>query len=338
MTNTTNHIALEELDEFGGRYPGIWGRIDALRSLECTAIDELPSWCFLPKDASKYLVQSHRQERNLSFQGYTDSKLLSALAAWRVTKGIYSFDPDVYDAVVKSPVTGILPFEVLCRLPEWCVYVETPGLSFMGKPTIGMWSHLEWDDQFQMASLHITAHSSSELHHIEIGLKNWTLQRALGSCLQFGCNGVAIQMNINALCDDIAPFISLLLYLSSQTDDIGDGMTSPKNPEPKVVRNVPRLYQANRLTQWNVGIRMGAKLRKSGVTTSTSGGGNHGSPRPHIRRAHWQGFRSGPMKDQQDCQIPVYARDLDVKWLPPMLINEPAGGVQMLPATVRAVI
>jgi hypothetical protein len=338
MTNPTNHIALEALDEFGSKFPGIWGHIDTLRALASSAMDLLPTWCFLPRGASQYLVQAMRQETALSFEGLADSKWLSALAAWRLTKGIYAFDPDVFDAVVNSPVTGIIPFEVLCRLPEWCIYVETCNLSFQGQLIEGMWAHLEWDEQLQLPSLHITALSSTDVNHIGIGLKDWTLNEALGSCMHFERNGISNQLNTDHLCEEVAPFVSLLLYVCSQTSEIGDGWTSPKNPEPKVVRKVPRLFQAKRLTLWNVGIRMGAKLRISGVTTRTNGGGSHGSPRPHIRRAHWQGFRSGPRKDQQGFLIPVSARDLYVKWLPPMLINEPAAGVQMLPATVRAVI
>lgn len=338
MTNTTKHPALVALDEFGGKYPGIWEYVDALRARESSELDSLPSWCFLSIGASEFLMQLVRQEADLSIAGYGDSMSLNALAAWRVTKGIYSFDPDVFDAVVNSPVTGVLPFEVLCRLPEWCVYVETPNLSFQGQSIEGIWAHLEWDVQMQGSSLHITAPSTTYVNHIRIALNNCTLQQAVGHGIQFDVNGIENRMNTERLCADIEPFVSLLLYVCSQTSEIGDGRTCPKNPEPKVVRKVPRLFQAKRLTLWNVGIRMGAKLRISGVTTRTNGGGSHGSPRPHIRRAHWQGFRSGPRKDQQGFLIPVSARDLYVKWLPPMLINEPAAGVQMLPATVRAVI
>ena len=338
MTKTTTHPALVALDEFGGRYPGIWEYVDALRARECFEIDSLPSWCFLTIGASEFLMQLLRQETDLSIAGYGDSMSLNALAAWRVTKGIYSFDPLVFDAVVNSPVTGVLPFEVLCRLPEWCVYVETPNLSFQGQSIEGIWAHLEWDAQMQGSSLHITAPSTTNVNHIRIALNSCTLQQAVSHGIHFDGNGIENRLNTARLCAEIEPFVSLLLYVCSQTSEIGDGRTRPKNPEPKIVRKVPRLFQAERLTRWDVGIRMGATLRISGVTSSAVSSGSRGSPRPHIRRAHWQGFRSGPRTDSQGCLIPISARDLCVKWLPPMLINEPVGGVQMLPATVRAVI
>ena len=49
-----------------------------------------------------------------------------ALAAWRVTQGIYRFDPTTFDALWETPVTGDIPTEVLFHLPEWCVYIPTP--------------------------------------------------------------------------------------------------------------------------------------------------------------------------------------------------------------------
>lgn len=42
-------------------------------------------------------------------------------------KGIYRFDPDIYKEVLNTPFTGDLPHEIFFNLPEWCVYIETPG-------------------------------------------------------------------------------------------------------------------------------------------------------------------------------------------------------------------
>jgi hypothetical protein len=71
--------------------------------------------------------------------------IVGALAAWRVSQGIYRFDPDLAAAVAETPPEGELPTELLYRLPEWCVYVETPGRTFQGHALHGFWAHLDWE-------------------------------------------------------------------------------------------------------------------------------------------------------------------------------------------------
>jgi hypothetical protein len=42
---------------------------------------------------------------------------------------------------------GKIPVDVLCHLPKWCVYLETPGLMMPGKngssPIYGVWVRIE---------------------------------------------------------------------------------------------------------------------------------------------------------------------------------------------------
>ena len=71
--------------------------------------------------------------------------ILGALAAWRVTQGIYRFDPTTFDALWETPVTGDIPTEVLFHLPEWCVYIPTPDRSWRGDTLHGFFAHLEHD-------------------------------------------------------------------------------------------------------------------------------------------------------------------------------------------------
>jgi hypothetical protein len=74
-----------------------------------------------------------------------DVGAVGALAAWRVTKGIYRFDPDVYQEIIDTPVTGDIPHEILFELPEWCVYIETPGMmAEQEQKVVGFFAHLEY--------------------------------------------------------------------------------------------------------------------------------------------------------------------------------------------------
>ncbi|WP_322071936.1 hypothetical protein [Paraburkholderia bannensis] len=46
-----------------------------------------------------------------------------------MTQGIYRIDPADYPALIATVLTGEIPAEILMCMPEWCIYVETPGLT-----------------------------------------------------------------------------------------------------------------------------------------------------------------------------------------------------------------
>ncbi|MFL9999371.1 hypothetical protein PQR34_49145, partial [Paraburkholderia sediminicola] len=68
--------------------------------------------------------------------------VLATLAGWRVTQGVYRFDPTLYNALIATPIEGKLPTELLSRLPEWTVYIETPGMRWVGEPLHGVFAQV----------------------------------------------------------------------------------------------------------------------------------------------------------------------------------------------------
>lgn len=84
-----------------------------------------PAWCYLPLAGGMAIATQGRDPT--SFQDPTgvvrDAATIAALSAWRPTKGVYQFHPQLLDALWGTPVTGDLPTQVLKRLPEWCVYI-----------------------------------------------------------------------------------------------------------------------------------------------------------------------------------------------------------------------
>lgn len=72
--------------------------------------------------------------------------VLGALAAWRMTQGIYRFDTDIFSALWSTPIEGKIPVEILYRLPEWCVYIEAPpGYQIEDLDLFGWFTHPDWD-------------------------------------------------------------------------------------------------------------------------------------------------------------------------------------------------
>jgi hypothetical protein len=59
------------------------------------------------------------------------------------------FDPDLYTALLVTPVAGDIPGEQFRRLPAWCVSVDTPCLTvpLVGggdEPLHGVFAWLDW--------------------------------------------------------------------------------------------------------------------------------------------------------------------------------------------------
>jgi len=87
------------------------------------------------------------------------------------------------------------------------------------------------------------------------------------------------------------------------------------------------MFPAERLTTWDVGIRIGAALRRAHEHDNAEHGSsaNHAGPRPHVRRAHWHTFLTGPRIEPKRA----------LRWLPPIAVN--VEDINDLVPTVRPV-
>ena len=120
-------------------YPGAWRMSDEIRvDKGSSSAPDWPNWCYLPLAGWYAVVCADAGVRQLGMDRIGDVAKLAALGSWRATQGIYRFDPALYAAVVDTPVDGDIPCDVLYRLPEWCVYIETPGIEWGGAPLQGV--------------------------------------------------------------------------------------------------------------------------------------------------------------------------------------------------------
>jgi hypothetical protein len=133
----------EILATIGRAYPHLWSEVDRLRAKRAKAFPDWPDWCFLPIQGA-FSILCDRGDRPVRPDHLFHGGFVAALAAWRVTQGVYRFDPTVAEAVMATPLEGDLPNALLYRLPEWCVYIETPRRTWDGHPLHGFWAHLEW--------------------------------------------------------------------------------------------------------------------------------------------------------------------------------------------------
>jgi hypothetical protein len=129
------------------------------------------------------------------------------------------------------------------------------------------------------------------------------------------------------LLGETQPLVALVLYLCAENAEIGDGSRRPSVPPHKCAKRGPRLIPPDRLTAWDVGLRLGAALRRAESSEELDAGvwqGERARPRAHIRRAHWHTFRVGEGR-----------RGNKVKWMAPIPVN--VRDPDALPATVRPV-
>jgi hypothetical protein len=262
---------------------------------------------------------------------------LGAVSAWRVTKGIYRFDPTLGKALVDTPIKGDMPIEVLFRMPEWCVYIETTGLI---EGVEGFFAHMEKDANTGGVELRLLVDSgpieSPLLQPVPIHLfPGGNLEESIRAFLRVAEDRVGVSDLFPM--DQVAsyytkmtePMVSLLLYLCSEEPDYGE-RTPPIHPVKAKLK-----HAADKPMAWDVGVRIGAILRKAEAepatttepaiesgTLETKEHGTHASPRPHVRRAHWHSFWVGPKGNQRPR----------LKWLSPMLV----GGAENV-ATIKQV-
>jgi len=345
------------LQEFGRRYPHAWKTLEAYRALRGSAPElHWPAWVYVPL-AGAYSVVSEGKLLTPGDPRLPDVARLAALGAWRMTKGIYRFDPDLFAELWEAPYEGPITLEPLRHLPEWAVYVETPNAEKTPYRPHGFFALLEHDLNSGHDELYLVwdiddPEGNPRLEHVVLHLNEPTLADALRASTAEGLELLkrsepaaraaleaqlevpleeALARSIDFHQDLAGRAVSLLYYLILSRDlapTAAGQPPRPHRPTPKRTRRGPRLFAANTPQTWEVGVRYGRALRAyrtaAGRSTSTSGAGRK---RPHVRRAHWHGYWTGPRDDPQK-------RRLELRWLTPILVGAKENDLEELPAVI----
>jgi hypothetical protein len=328
------------LGSFSRLYPDAWKQVDQFRANR-KGLGDWPDWCFLPLAGAYAIVSKGARPRSLDQAGHIG--VLGALAAWRVTQGVYRFDPTTFEALWQTPVTGDIPTEVLHHLPEWCVYLPTPGQKWHGDALHGFFSHLEYDVKDRRTELRfvldVIGPGGDDLIVMPVHLGQGGVADGLAAMMREAARYTPVTVQtpeglVEGLTDDLSPLVSIVLYLCSQAAEIRDGGGGdrvPTRPQPLKIKKGSRLFPPGRPTPWKVGYRLGAALRTAmaGHEAGAESSGAHARPRPHVRRAHWHSYWVG-QKDRPE------SRSVILKWLPPVPVN--VQDVDDLTPTVRDVV
>lgn len=355
MKNDQDSPPLRLLREYSQALPCAWRQLAQMREGRGKDLPWWPDWCYVPIAGAVSVVT---EGAPLPFGPAEAAKMIAhppavvaALAAWRMTKGIYRFDPILRKEVANMPLDGALPAQVFLSLPEWCIYVETPGMAF---PAIrrdmsrvdGFFVHLEHDTTHVRTELRFVfllpdaaAHGFPPVFVLPLHLGDWSVQEAVWRTFQ------AAQVDLEhgtpeeqrELAADMAaaivPFVNLVLYICSANADFGaERPIHPSHRRPAGKKK--KLVAAEQVRTWDVGIRLGPALQRArsaesapAAEVSASGGeSGRASPRPHWRRGHWHHYWTGPRTHPEE-------RKLILHWLPPIPV-----GIQEFDAPTPAVV
>lgn len=250
----------------------------------------------------------------------------TALATWQVSKGIYRFDPNVAEEVIKTGIDGELPSHLFERLPEYCIWVDPVcGLD-------GFFAHMEFNSEKNITTLRFVTHQvnangEDTFSSMPIDLNKPSLYECLKS-FKFDPENMAA-IDTDELVSEFQPYVSLVLYLCSVGAEYkgGSGPTHPRDiPKPK-------RWTPVREKVWDLGERMGREIRRVKEEVrhyESSGQTRQGSTvRPHVRHAHWHLYYVGPRKN-----VPLEDRSQVVKWIQMTIVNKDLGEVSPTIQTV----
>lgn len=280
-----------------------------------------PDYCPLPiAAAAEYIAQFTCRENAAG-----GAAELIACWAWRKNPVVYSFDVDLSEALTeqagKMEDLDVLPMEILLHLPYPCIYVKVKSRLFYGNGIDGFFAWIEYDLKRKAPELRIqlvadTMDSSAPmvLHLIDGSIKECIqdTQRETNRHIDdpVDLETVSIKTEMRMMIP-----IQHLLYLSAQNADIEDAPLPTKVDRSKR-KITPGSPKAGDVIEKQVGVRIGASLRKSYRSTGGSAGTGTGTAkRSHTRRGHWHNYWTGS-KDGE--------RKLILKWTAPTVIHPEA--------------
>ena len=321
--------------ELNRRYPSLWtdlrkGYEDPFRILRpgssgMELMNSVPDWCVMPT-LYPFLILTDKYGERFYLTHMDELMTMGSTYIWRCSKGVYRFAPEIYRALIRQPLSGNLPQECLYHMPEWAVYIETPGLSYERKPMEGFIAHLDYNLFSRGIDLQFAIFRSGidQPKMIALPLGEGTLLDAMDRVDKvdemFAGNTTNIRYvgSRDEYRQTFSSMLQLLLYLCSEEPDM------PEIEHPQQRRRLSggvRSPEAPRV--WDVGVRVSAAIRRfNGRTTVATENreigaapGSHASPRPHVRSAHWHTYWTGP----RDAVFPL--RKPVMRWIPPLPIG-----------------
>ena len=315
--------------QMGRKYPRVYR---ALYRQHGEFHQSWPDWCFAPTPiVRRELAADVGINLDSAIEVIRDAPIVAGLAAWRVTKGVYDFHPALLDSLWNSTIDGELPIDMFRYLPEWCVYipVDPPRGGIRG-----CFAYVDEDvEDWFPRKLVLLVDQDEALVEVEIELKAGAdILAAMPLFSGYNISGGLTQPRVQPLLmtdaerqnaiplvhNVVTPLVSLVMYLcltSVELTATDRGESRPGKPAVNRSGRGPVFDTPAEPRKWGVDYRIGAAIQRG---RPSAGGGESGSTptgrarmRPHIRRAHWHRYWTGPRGEPDN-------RRLLARWLPPI--------------------
>ncbi len=336
MKNPQISVPNQFLNFFSAKVPGVWKTVDYYRYMRGKLEEDWDQCVFMPTSGWDLVMEKLIPKSPVEAKAFA-AKNLQVIGAWRPTQDILRFDDDFYNMLTKTPVTGKLPVEIIRRIPAWALYFETRNLVVEGGSYDGFFAGLDQsNDRAQLIlRLHFVAMEKMRILSFILPLGDWSVEEAVARTNEQQRSAMKrLNMEMTGEYTRVADqglhaALNLLLYVCSygldedRAYEFGSGI---RYPQPvRIKRGNWRLFPPPKPVIHKLGNEIGEEARKYNERTCAPR--PHGSPRPHIRRAHWHGYWRGPLNDQDN-------RKFSLKWLPPFMVGNPGG----IPGNLQKVI
>lgn len=293
----------------------------------------------MAKEFFKSVAEGRRDYRKESyFSALTssfftkDKSLLMTLGAWRPTQSICHFEKELGESLIGTSFTGDIPSEVFLRLPEWCTYIDTSNFNISkgGIGVNGFFVSLDKghsdDEQASLFFYYNLANGEAETLFFALG--DWPIEESIA---RYNDMGTSVLHSIEKI-DGIAPetlasfkntaeemkvdekllsiSLNFTLYLCSKAPDIINSQNENKwgqsHPVLQKTKKGYRIFPPDKPVEWIVGEKLEKQVQLFATKQEKiqkEEGKTHASPRPHIRKAHWHGYWTGPKDKPQVFEL-----------------------------------
>lgn len=297
----------EHMAAIGRKHENIWNRVDALREAKGKENPDWPAWCFLPFE---YWYKALSREGEYTIDNNSEIYELAAIGTWRYGQGLYRFDPTLYDALSRTMPASDIVMEVFYRLPEWCIYVETPYSTGHEKPLLGFWAHLDYNTTNNHHYLCLVINTETGLMPITLKIDDLTIEEALSDMMR----EAAYSPLAASLTTVLHQLLSLLLYICQDTPDIeslSKPGSHPERPRPTRTKAGWRLYAPTNPRTWSIGRQAGLELERD-EWAQTPLGTAYIIP-TLIKKASWK----GGWKETEEGK-----KRYEYRWISPKAVNK----------------
>lgn len=272
---------------------------------------------FLPRD-----TWMEFSEGTVDFD-WTWPTVASVLCPWRYSQRVYRFDADLFKQLTDKPGVSALPVETLLRMPDWSIYIDwahVHGIAHNLRLYCGAWVQvgIEPDGSVELRAAFHAPDSSVIIQVLPLmrGLSFAETIRAnadtytMSTAADAEPTDIEIERVIELTTELIGRVIPLALFLCSDEPEVerlrvetSERLSYRKSKSGLALRTPkrPRVY--------DVGEEFGRKIRSFDRETRAAKGGGK---TPHIRRAHWHTYMTGPRNAEQMRVM---------RWIPPLMIG-----------------